>query len=129
MDQPKPPVGRFLVALGRHAYRRSHVRFMFEKERLMALLRRCICGEMDAYESSDAVFGVKDALGVDLGTVGVEEKEAYGVEEGTRMIRYEFVLVSESEARELREMKAMEAVEAQGRRMKMWNDLHVPVVA
>lgn len=80
----------------------------------------------DPFESSDAVFGVKDSLVVDLGTVSKEQEEKYGVKEGSALMTYDFVLVSDKEAQELREKKAMEAMKAQGRKMKMWKGLPVP---
>lgn len=82
----------------------------------------------DPYETSDAVFGVKESLLVDLGTVSAEQAKKYGVEEGTKLLEYDFVLVTEDESRELREKNAMEAMEAQGRKMKLWNGLPVPDV-
>ncbi|KAL2881474.1 hypothetical protein SGCOL_003040 [Colletotrichum sp. CLE4] len=64
----------------------------------------------DPFERSDAVFGVKESLIVDLGTVsdvdGLAEK--YGVEPSTRLLTYDFVLVSEEEVKALRESKVRE---------------------
>ena len=82
----------------------------------------------DPYETSDAVFGVKESLLIDLGTTDSETAEKYGVKEGSKLIQYDFVLVSEEESRELREKKAMEAMEHLGRRMKLYNGLPVPDV-
>ena len=81
----------------------------------------------DPYETSDAVFGVKDSLLVDLKTVTEPEMaKKYGVELGSKLMTYDFVLVSDQEAEELRSKKAMEAMKAQGRRMKMYKGLPVP---
>lgn len=74
------------------------------------------------------MFGVKESLLIDLGTVNKEQAEIYGFPEGGKLITYDFVLVSDKEAAELREKKAMEAMEAQGRHMKMYNGLPVPDV-
>ena len=83
----------------------------------------------DPYETSDAVFGVKDSLLVDLKTVTDEQMAAkYGVEVGIKLLTYDFVLVSDAEAEELRGKKALEAMAAQGRKMKLYNGLPVPDV-
>ena len=82
----------------------------------------------DPYETSDAVFGVKESLLIDLGTVDAEMAETYGVKEGTKLISYDFVLVSEQESRELREKNAMEAMKDLGLSMKLYNGLPIPDV-
>lgn len=83
----------------------------------------------DPYETSDAVFGVKDSLLVDVQTLKDEKvAEKYGVEVGIKYISYDFVLVTDMEAQELRELKAMEAMAAQGRKMKLFEGLPVPDV-
>ena len=74
------------------------------------------------------MFGVKDSLLIDLGTVTAAQAEQYGVKEGGKLISYDFVLVTEQETRALREKLAMQAMEAQGRRMKLYNGLPVPDV-
>ena len=82
----------------------------------------------DPYETSDAVFGVKDSLLIDLGTVTPEQAKQYGMKEGSRLISYDFVLVSKEESDRLREKNAMEAMQKLGRNMKMYNGLPVPDV-
>lgn len=48
----------------------------------------------DPYEASDAVFGVKDSLLVDLQIVtDIEVATKYGVKPSTKFISYDFVLV------------------------------------
>ena len=47
---------------------------------------------------------------------------------GCSLLTYNFVLVSDTEARELREKKAMEAMSALGRRMRLVEGLPVPDV-
>ncbi|KAL1881496.1 hypothetical protein Plec18167_003092 [Paecilomyces lecythidis] len=109
------PVGKLLQKLHRHPYRPSHFHFMFEKpgydHLITALYRRG-----DPYEASDAVFGVKNSLVVDIGTVsdvdGLAKK--YKVDPSTRLMTYDFVLVSDEEAKVLRHKKAQEAIEKQG---------------
>jgi hypothetical protein len=82
----------------------------------------------DPYETSDAVFGVKESLLVDLGTVNADQAKKYGVKEGAKLIKYDFVLVSDVEAKNLREEEAMKAMKALGRRMKLYEGLPVPEV-
>jgi hypothetical protein len=82
----------------------------------------------DPYETSDAVFGVKESLLVDLGKVTAEQAEKYGVKEGGKLITYDFVLVSDVEAKNLREEEAMKAMKSLGRRMKLYEGLPVPDV-
>ena len=82
----------------------------------------------DPYETSDAVFGVKQSLVVDLYPADGEMAGRYGVEAGTLTLKYDFVLVSEREARELRNERSRKALEALGRRMKLLDGLPVPDV-
>jgi hypothetical protein len=146
------PVGKMLERLGRHAWRPSHMHFMFEKEGydhlityvgfllsppfpsfppspprlsspitdtyMFCMLIICVSAlylRNDPYETSDAVFGVKESLIVDLSTVTAEQAKEYGVEEGTKLLTYDFVLVTEEETRKLREELAKKAVEGLGR--------------
>lgn len=80
----------------------------------------------DPYETSDAVFGVKESLLVDLGTVTAEQAKKYGVKEGGKLLTYDFVLVSDEESKKLRQSEAMAAMEKLGRRMKLYDGLPVP---
>lgn len=63
-----------------------------------------------------------------MGTVNPEQAKRYGVEEGSKLITYDFVLVSDEESRKLREGQAMAAMEKLGRRMKLYKGLPVPEV-
>ncbi|KAK4570437.1 hypothetical protein LTR86_002517 [Recurvomyces mirabilis] len=119
------PVGKLLVQLKRHCYRPSHMHFMFEKKGYDHLITALYL-RGDPYETSDAVFGVKDSLLIDLGTVNAEQAKKYDVKEGSKLITYNFVLVTEAESSKLREKNAMAAMEAQGRKMKFWNGLPIP---
>lgn len=66
---------------------------------------------------------------MDLGTVTKEQAEKYGVEEGTKLLTYGFVLVSEEETRKLRDEEARMAMEKLGRTdMKIIDGLPVPDV-
>lgn len=121
------PVGKLLLQLQRHCFRPSHMHFMFEKPGYDHLITSLYL-RGDPYETSDAVFGVKESLLIDLGTVTPEQAKTYGVREGCRLIGYNFVLVSEEESRKLREGNAMQAMEKLGKKMKLWNGLPVPDV-
>ena len=74
------------------------------------------------------MFGVKESLLIDLGTVTAEQASKYGVKEGSMLISYDFVLVTDEESRKLREEEAMKAMEKLGRHMKLYNGLPVPDV-
>jgi hypothetical protein len=81
----------------------------------------------DPYETSDPVFGVKESLVVDLSTVEDEEMaKKYGVNVGTKLLTYDFVLLSDQEARELRKKNAIKAMQKQGRKVVFHNDLPIP---
>lgn len=121
------PVGKLLKLLYRHPYRPSHMHFMFNKEGFDHLITSLYL-RGDPYETSDAVFGVKETLIVDLGTVNAQMAQKYGVKEGSKLMTYDFVLVTDKEAEGLRQANAMKAMEAQGRRMKLYNGLPVPDV-
>lgn len=121
------PVGELLKLLKRHPYRPSHMHFMFNKRGYDHLITALYLRH-DPYETSDAVFGVKESLIIELSTVNAEQAKQYGVKEGDKLITYDFVLVSDSEATKLREENAMKAMEALGRRMKLYNGLPVPDV-
>lgn len=82
----------------------------------------------DPYESTDAVFGVKSSLVVDLKKVDAEQATKYGVEVGTALIMYDFVLVTEKAAADLRREQATKAMADQGRTFSFIDDLPVPDV-
>ena len=57
-----------------------------------------------------------------------EQAKKYGVSEGGKSLSYDFVLVSDAEARKLKEEEAMRAMVAQGRKMRLYEGLPVPEV-
>jgi len=121
------PVGQLLKKLGRHPMRPAHMHFMFEKEGFDHLITALYLKD-DPYESSDAVFGVKNSLIVSLSKCTSEHAQKYGVEEGSALMTYDFVLVSEKESAELRADNSRKALEKLGRRVKIVEGLPVPDV-
>ncbi|KAL2006611.1 hypothetical protein VTN00DRAFT_9279 [Thermoascus crustaceus] len=119
------PVGRLLKKLHRHPYRPSHMHFMFEKEGYDHLITALYLRN-DPYETSDAVFGVKNTLVVDLGKVDAELAKKYGVPEGTALLTYDFVLVTEADSNALRDKNSKEALDKLGRKVKIVNGLPIP---
>ncbi|KAM0235938.1 hypothetical protein ACHAP5_009539 [Fusarium lateritium] len=122
------PVGKLLKVLGRHPYRPSHMHFMFKKDGYDPLITALYLKD-DPYESTDAVFGVKDSLIVKLQKVTDEEMaKRYDAELGSALLTYDFVLVTDTAAAKLRREKAEEAMAGLGRRFKFIDDLPVPDV-
>lgn len=122
------PVGKLLEKLGRHCWRPSHMHFMFEKEGFDHLVTALYVRGSD-YETSDAVFGVKESLIVALETVTSEQAKKYNVKEGTKLLKYDFVLVTDEETKKLRHDEAVKAMKGLGREgMIVVNGLPVPDV-
>ncbi|MCJ1475510.1 hypothetical protein MMC13_004173 [Lambiella insularis] len=119
------PVGQLLQKLHRHPYRPAHMHFMFEKEGWDHLITALYL-RGDPYETSDAVFGVKQSLLVDFEPADEETHERYGVEVGSLVLKHDFVLVSEKEARELRDERSRAALKALRRKVKLLDGLPVP---
>jgi hypothetical protein len=67
---------------------------------------------------------------VGLGTVTPEQAKEYNVKEGTKLLTYDFVLVTDEETKKLRHDEAMKAMESLGRAegMAIINGLPVPDV-
>ena len=82
----------------------------------------------DPYETSDAVFGVKNSLIVDFDEADEETAKKYGVEVGSLVLRHDFVLVSEKESSDLRDQRSKEALEKLGSKVKILDGLPVPDV-
>ncbi|KAG9192277.1 aromatic compound dioxygenase [Alternaria panax] len=123
------PVGKLLEKLGRHCWRPSHMHFMFEKEGFDNLVTALYVRGSD-YETSDAVFGVKESLIVSLDTVTAEQAKTYHVQEGSKLLKYDFVLVTDDETKQLRHDEAVKAMKTLGREgMMIVNGLPVPEVA
>ncbi|KAL6821578.1 aromatic compound dioxygenase [Trichoderma camerunense] len=120
------PVGKLLGTLNRHCYRPSHMHFMFDHP-IYDPLVTALYLKNDPYETSDAVFGVKSTLVVELKTVQDKETaEQYGVDVGCALLKYEFVLVTKQEAIDMRYQNAEAAMKVQGKQMQYINGLPVP---
>lgn len=74
------------------------------------------------------MFGVKESLLIDLGTVNAEQAEKYRAKEGGKLMSYDFVLVTEEQSKELRVKNAMAAMKDLGIQAKLWNGLPIPDV-
>jgi len=119
------PVGQLLKLLHRHPWRPAHMHFMFEKPGWDHLITALYIRN-DPYETSDAVFGVKQSLIVDFVQADAETAKQYGVKEGSKVLQHDFVLVSEKETEKLRDENALKALKALGRKVKLLNHLPVP---
>lgn len=93
---------------------------------LTVMITRALYLRGDPYEKSDAVFGVKKSLVIDLDKVDEKTAEQYGVQEGSWLLKQEFVLVTEQESLDLRDKLAKEALKNLGLKMKLVDHLPVP---
>lgn len=82
----------------------------------------------DPYETSDAVFGVKTSLIVDMEPVDDATAAQYNVKPGTRLLKHDFVLIREKEESDLRDENAIKALANLGRKMKLIDGLPIPEV-
>ena len=82
----------------------------------------------DPYETSDAVFGVKESLIVNLGRVGDVEglAEQHAVSPETKLLKYDFVLITEDEANKAREADAWKVAKENPGNLKVVDGLLVP---
>lgn len=85
------PVGKLLKRLNRHPYRPSHMHFMIIADGYDTLIT-ALYVRGDPFETSDAVFGVKSSLIVDVKNVQDEAMaKQYGVTKGDWLIDWDFV--------------------------------------
>ncbi|KAI0116596.1 dioxygenase [Hypoxylon sp. NC0597] len=119
------PVGKLLERLNRHCWRPAHLHFMFEKEGWDHLIT-ALYVRGDPYETSDAVFGVKQSLIVDIGKADAATAKEYNFPEGGLLLKHDFVLTTKEETEKLRDENAMKALAALGLRMKLVDHLPVP---
>lgn len=71
---------------------------------------------------------MKDSLLIDLYEVDEETAKKYDIKPGSKVIKYNFVLVSEKEASNLRNEKSRKALADLGRKVKFLDGLPVPDV-
>jgi protocatechuate 3,4-dioxygenase beta subunit len=104
------PVGKLLEKLHRHAYRPAHIHFRINvPENIYDELVTALYVRGDPYESSDAVFGVKKSLVVDVGKVeDASLAKKYDVNEQDWLIRYDFVMTTRDETQALISMPAQD---------------------
>ncbi|SPN96500.1 probable catechol dioxygenase [Cephalotrichum gorgonifer] len=122
------PVGKLLAKLNRHPMRPSHMHFMFEKEGWDKLITALYL-RGDPYETSDAVFGVKESLVVGLGRVDKAMASQYaGTQEGMKLLTYDFVLVTDKETAQLRDGNSVEALKKLNMVVRIVDGLPVPDV-
>ncbi|KAJ2903713.1 putative dioxygenase [Zalerion maritima] len=129
------PVGKLLEKLKRHCWRPAHVHFMFQKDGYDNLITALYL-RGDPFVESDAVFGVKASLVIDLEKITAEwlesekkEGRTYeGVKEGEWLLKRDFVLVTEEETKALRNKNAKEAMEVMGLKVRLEDGLPVPEI-
>jgi len=99
------PVGELLLHLNRHNMRPNHLHVMIEAPGYRKLVTS-LYAKGDKWLSSDAVFGVKSSLVVDLKVVDNEEEaQRRGFPNGKafKLLQYDFVLVPSEEAEAARQ--------------------------
>ncbi|RMZ76897.1 hypothetical protein DV738_g4761, partial [Chaetothyriales sp. CBS 135597] len=119
--------GQLMKKLGRHCWRPAHIHFMLEKPAYDRLITS-LYFRNDPYTTTDPVFGVKEGLIVDLEKADKKTAEKYGVKEGTALLVYNFILVSEQDAIDLRAKQTKQAFDKLGKRAKIVDGLPVPDV-
>lgn len=82
----------------------------------------------DPYETSDAVFGVKKSLVIDLHKLDEKTATEYGVSEDCLLLKHDFILITEEESLALRDKLATEALKKLGLNLKLVDHLPVPDV-
>ncbi|KAJ4246882.1 hypothetical protein NW762_013434 [Fusarium torreyae] len=118
------PVGKMLRLLNRHPNRLGHIHFMLKKAGFEPLVT-ALYPRGSPYETSDPVFGVKESLIVDLGEADEPLSKVHGVELGSKLLKYEFVLVEETEGSKLREQETERAMREAGIALELVNGLPV----
>jgi protocatechuate 3,4-dioxygenase beta subunit len=86
------PVGKMLVALGRHPYRPAHIHFIVSADGYKPLTTELFV-EGDPYLDSDAVFGVRDSLVVPFTRHdSADDAKQRGVTAPFYTVNYDFVM-------------------------------------
>ncbi|KAF3932958.1 hypothetical protein ABW20_dc0102353 [Dactylellina cionopaga] len=119
------PVGVMLRALHRHSYRPAHLHFKLKKEGFDELTTALYL-RGDPYETSDAVFGVKSSLVVDIESItSAEMADKYGMKVGDHLLKWDFVITTKEESDELKNRLAREALDKLGSTAKLENGIPV----
>lgn len=69
---------------------------------------------------------MKQSLITDFHPADAATASKYGVAEGSKVLSYDFVLVSDKETEKLRDENALAAMKKLGRKVKLLNHLPVP---
>lgn len=80
----------------------------------------------DPYETSDAVFGVKQSLIIDIDKVDPATAKEYDFPEGGLLLKHDFVLTTKEETEKLRDENAVKALAQLGLQMKLVDHLPIP---
>ncbi|KAK9474930.1 Intradiol ring-cleavage dioxygenase [Dipodascopsis tothii] len=119
------PVGKMLEHLGRHPFRPSHVHFKLVKDGYDPLVTALYL-KGDPYETTDAVFGVKSQLLIEIDRVTDPAMAArYGVNLNDWLIEYDFVICTEAEAAELKAESSRKYLAAKGLKLDLIDGLPV----
>ncbi|RPB09944.1 aromatic compound dioxygenase [Morchella conica CCBAS932] len=122
------PVGDMLLKLKRHAYRPSHMHFKINAPGFDELVT-ALYVRGDPYETSDAVFGVKSSLIIDLRKIEDAALAAkHGMQVGDWLLVHDFVIITNEESDALRRAQAKEALRKLGS-VAMLNSDGLPTAA
>lgn len=99
---------------------------MLQLVKLTDLANRALYARGDPYETSDAVFGVKQSLIVDFDKVDTATAKEYDFVEGGLLLKHDFVLTTREETERLRDENALKALAQLGLQMKLVDHLPIP---
>ncbi|KAJ6261501.1 hypothetical protein Dda_4171 [Drechslerella dactyloides] len=119
------PVGKMLEKLHRHCYRPAHLHFKCKKDGYDELITALYI-RGDPYETSDAVFGVKSSLITDIDSIADPAMaDKYGMKVGDHLLKWDFVLITEQESKNLKDRLAREALAKLGSTARLEDGLPV----
>lgn len=95
-------------------------------KKLTNLTTRALYARGDPYETSDAVFGVKQSLVVDFEKADAATAKEYDFKEGGLLLKHDFVLTTKEETERLRDENAVKALAQLGLQLKLVDHLPVP---
>lgn len=106
------PVGDLLLHLGRHNMRPNHLHMMIEAPGFKKLTT-ALYPDGDPYITSDAVFGVKKSLVVNLSDVedpAEARKRGFPQDKKFKLLQFDIILVTEAESAAAQAQRTKEAV-------------------